>query len=50
VVKSLVKSAISTILKLVADIGDKFNFQDLGMDSLMMMMIEMKKLPGSYVT
>jgi hypothetical protein len=50
VVKVFLKSAISTILKLVADIGDKVNFQDLGMESLMMMMIEKKNSPGSYVT
>jgi acyl carrier protein len=40
IVTSLVKSVISTILKLEADFGDEDNFQDLGMDSLMM--IEMK--------
>jgi hypothetical protein len=40
VVKSLVKSIISSILKLEADFRDEDNFQDLGMNSLMM--IEMK--------
>jgi NADPH:quinone reductase-like Zn-dependent oxidoreductase/acyl carrier protein len=40
IVKDLVKSVVSSILKLEGNCGDMDNFQDLGMDSLMM--IEMK--------
>jgi acyl transferase domain-containing protein/NADPH:quinone reductase-like Zn-dependent oxidoreductase/acyl carrier protein len=40
VVKDMVKSVVRRILKLEADIGDEEDFQELGLDSLMM--IEMK--------
>jgi NADPH:quinone reductase-like Zn-dependent oxidoreductase/acyl carrier protein len=47
VLRDLVKSVICSILKLEADFGDEDNFQDLGMDSLMM--IEMKNAVQSVM-
>jgi NADPH:quinone reductase-like Zn-dependent oxidoreductase/SAM-dependent methyltransferase/acyl carrier protein len=47
VLRDLVKSVIFSILKLEADFGDEDNFQDLGMDSLMM--IEMKNAVQSVM-
>jgi acyl transferase domain-containing protein/NADPH:quinone reductase-like Zn-dependent oxidoreductase/acyl carrier protein len=47
VLRDLVRSVISSILKLDADFGDESNFTDLGMDSLMM--IEMKNAVQSIM-